>query len=222
MIDTIFSTYTDGAIDDTSYRTVTIAPPNGAIPGTIAIESPFPTVPCDSELYYVDGRTLDKFSADTPAAYTVLNTTVGNGDNINALGYNELDNYLYGIVLNGVNSQIVRISGAGTSVVLNELPGLGTTNVRAGDISSAGVYWVFSQVTDTATTTWYSINLVPGSGAAYGTVTASGNSSLTSVALVDFNAFDWAFSYSAAGENGRYLVSSHSEEMVFALRYRRD
>lgn len=156
--------------------------------GTVIIASPFPTFACDSSLYSIGDTTFSKFSAANPAAAVALNATIGNGNgNVNGLGYNVLDNYMYTTIVNGSDSQLVRISGAGTSVVLNDLTGI-TTSIRGGDIDANGVYWLFSQVTDSPITTWYSVNLNPAS-ALFGTVTASGTAT-----LAGYNAYDWTVS----------------------------
>lgn len=156
-------------------------------------------------MYFIGDTTLSKFTAANPAGAVVLNTTVGNsGTSINGLGYNVLDGFLYGTIINGANSLLVRISGTGTSVVVTPLAGI-TGNIRGGDIDANGIYWVFTQVSDSPVTTWYSFNLNPAAGATYGLLTASGTS-----VLAGYNAYDWAIANNA----GR-LVSL--EDLILVL-----
>lgn len=118
---------------------------------------------------------------------------------LNGLAYNPLDGYLYAVTTNGVNSQLIRISATGTSEVLGVL-GLGATNIRMGEITPDGIFWLMSQVSGETTTIYYEVDLVPGS-ATFGRLLASGTS-----VIGYYDVFDWA--YSSTASNTRYLVST--------------
>lgn len=124
---------------------------------------------------------------------------VGTGvSDLNGLAYNPLDGYLYAVTTNGVNSQLIRISATGTSEVLGVL-GLGATNIRMGEITPDGIFWLMSQVSGETTTIYYEVDLVPGS-ATFGRLLASGTS-----VIGYYDVFDWA--YSSTASNTRYLYS---------------
>lgn len=97
---------------------------------------------------------------------------------INALGYNVLDNYLYGY---GTNDRTInRIGPDGNSQVIATLPST-VTGIVAGDIDINGQYWITAQGLN-----YYRIDLAPGSST-YARVRESGSTNLAS----DYNVIDW-------------------------------
>lgn len=76
-------------------------------------------------------------------------------DNVNAIGYNGLDDYLYGIA--NPSRQLVRVSSAGaaTAVATFTEAQMGAT-ANVGDVDADGHFWFGS-----AGTSWHEVDLVP-------------------------------------------------------------
>ncbi|MFT4082531.1 MAG: hypothetical protein QM638_08095 [Nocardioides sp.] len=92
-------------------------------------------------------------------------------DDVNALGYNTTDNYMYGYDLS--TSEIVQVASDGTLTELAAPTGFDTTRgYNVGDFDNEGHYWITSSST-TSPATWYEIDYAAGS-ATYGNVLASG------------------------------------------------
>lgn len=85
---------------------------------------------------------------------------------INAIGYNVQDNYIYG--WDNQTGQMVQIQDDWTAVPIGTPTGYvgGTTNVYVGDVDSNGDYWF------TSGTQWYRVDLTP--GATYKNILATG------------------------------------------------
>jgi uncharacterized repeat protein (TIGR01451 family) len=90
-------------------------------------------------------------------------------DNVNAVGYNTLDNYFYGWDID--NNTLVRVGADGSLTSLGTPAGTGTGGFNTGDFDSAGHLWVTTSAA--ASHGWFEIDLAPGS-ATYGQVIASG------------------------------------------------
>lgn len=131
---------------------------------------------------------------------------------INALGYNVLDNYLYGYGVNDLT--INRIGPDGSSQVIATLPA-GVTGIVAGDIDINGQYWVSAQGAN-----YYRIDLAPGS-ATYAQIIESGNTNLAA----DYSVIDWVALASAPnllyavtggfGQSQTYLMSFDKTTKLF-------
>lgn len=77
--------------------------------------------------------------ASTPFTYTSL----GSGLARNAIGFNPLDNYIYGIEWDGTTgNELLRVGANGSSVNLGVVAGLPVGNYAAGVISPTGDYYV--------------------------------------------------------------------------------
>jgi len=99
----------------------------------------------NSQLYTVNLRT---------GVQTLLFNAVTLGDrDLSGLGYNPLDNYLYASV-SGTND-IVRIGSDGAILTI-DVPGLPAATFQAGDVSPAGILYLYTL----STTTIYKVNLV--------------------------------------------------------------
>ena len=85
---------------------------------------------------------------------------------INAIGYNLQDNYIYG--WDNQTGQMVQIQDDWSAVPIGTPNGYtgGTTNVYVGDVDSNGDYWF------TSGTRWYQVDLTP--GATYKNILATG------------------------------------------------
>ncbi len=155
---------------------------------------------CDARMFLSQGpdantpTTLQLISTATnPFTYPVLG--VGTVP-YNAIGYNPLDNYLYGLRSGtGAGNIVVRVGPDGSTVEIGPVSGLPTNlNYLAGDISPTGVYYV----KESAASTLYAINL----------------STLTATAIPlsqTFNSLDMAWIggtlYSVAGGGQLYAIN---------------
>jgi uncharacterized repeat protein (TIGR01451 family) len=137
-------------------------------PSASAAETPFS---CDAfgYLFQSDGVAPPNtiYQVDLASgAFTTYATEPS--DLVNAVGYNTLDNYMYGWDL--TTAEVARISSDGSVTHIGLPPGVGTAvSYNAGDFDRAGHYWMSSS----ANGAWYEIDLAPGS-ATYGQVLDSG------------------------------------------------
>jgi hypothetical protein len=120
----------------------------------------------------------------TSGQTTLIRSNVGNGvDAINAIGYNVLDNYLYGAIFYGSNqtSSLLRIAANGDTSVVAPLVITGGGAPTAGDVDENGQYWA-----TVGGRFFVQVDLKPGSPT-YGQTRSSGLSSLLSTVP------DWAY-----------------------------
>jgi hypothetical protein len=147
-----------------------------------------PTLSCDRFGYLVQNRTLYRVDLETGANTKVTTTLLR--DSTNAIGYNVLDNFLYGAQNAGsAGANLVRITASGSDTIIRNL-GAGVGG-NVGDIDTDGYYWLSS-----GGTKWWKIDLRPGS-ATYGEVLSSG----TAAVPAPYGPADWAFLPSG----GRFL-----------------
>ncbi|KAM5363686.1 hypothetical protein ACJZ2D_011884 [Fusarium nematophilum] len=133
---------------------------------------------CDVYGYLIQKRTLYRVDIATGKA-TLIRTNIGPGGNINGMGYNRFDNYIYAMVVDDTGSQLIRIGGDGGWTLMSAR--VTNRNIILGDIDNQGRFW-FS---DTGRP-WWAIDLHPGS-ANYGKIILSGT------ATHDDYIADWAF-----------------------------
>ncbi|GAM83803.1 hypothetical protein ANO11243_017930 [Dothideomycetidae sp. 11243] len=139
----------------------------------------------------INATTLFRLNLTTGLTTTVT-TSVGltSSDSVNAIGYNVLDNFIYGIdqAANGT-SYIVQIAANGASRSVGVMP---TPNAvwNVGDIDTSGRYWV-----SVDGKRWAQIDMKPGSGT-FGQVIQSGTATGAKV-------LDWSYLPS----EGEYLWS---------------
>lgn len=134
----------------------------------------------------VTGTTLYRVDLTTNKLTIIINILDILAGPINAIGYNTLDNYIYGIMadplLGGSGSQLVKIASDGTYKRLSAR----IENNKAlyvGDIDSTGRLFVSDGGSN-----WWQFDVNP-SSSTYGTLVGSGASS--NVPSVTFN--DWAY-----------------------------
>jgi hypothetical protein len=139
--------------------------------GPVNYDPPGPAFPCDSDGYYIWGRQVGKVDLLTGEVVRIRDL-IGPGSELNALGYNVLDGYLYAIAISTQRRSLVRIAANGASTIVADLPTT-LTDLRAGDITEFGRYYVF---TTTANTQWLEIDVDPTS-ADYGRILSSGSAS---------------------------------------------
>ncbi|KAI0026005.1 hypothetical protein F4780DRAFT_774213 [Xylariomycetidae sp. FL0641] len=154
----------------------------GTKQGTVIVESPLPKATCGSNGYLIQAQTLyyvDIINGNSSIAPT---RPVGDGvRNINAIGYNSLDNYIYGSI--GANpSYLIRISSTGDSNILQNLNY--ALQLTCGDVDNNGQYYASNNGI-----TWIQVDLRPGS-ATYGQTVNSGNSSNT---IGPYTVNDWGY-----------------------------
>lgn len=110
---------------------------------------------------------------------TLVKSNVGKA--MNAMGYNTLDNFIYGF---GVNDRTInRLAPDGTLTQISTLPA-GQTGFNAGDIDTSGIMWLSS-----SGSTWAQVNMVPGS-ATFGQLINSGT---TTGLPSGISVIDWVF-----------------------------
>ncbi|KAI1501373.1 hypothetical protein F5X99DRAFT_428502 [Biscogniauxia marginata] len=161
-----------------SSPTRTTVPPSGTAPGTVAVKTPLPTLDCDPYGYLIQDSALYRVDIATGSA-TLVKGDVGDGRNINAMGYNVGDNFLYAAI-GGVPGNLIRISASGDSAIVNSLNL--TTAATAGDVDENSQYWVTSNGRQ-----WSQIDLLPGSPT-FGTTRDSGTAILPEMTVID-----WAY-----------------------------
>jgi len=83
-----------------------------------------------------------------------------------------VDNFIYAIAISAQRRSLVKIASNGASTIVSDLPTT-LTDLRAGDITEFGRYFVF---TTTANTQWLEIDVDP-SSANYGQIVNSGRAS---------------------------------------------
>ncbi|KAG7103131.1 hypothetical protein HYQ44_017219 [Verticillium longisporum] len=120
------------------------------------------------------GVTLSSIDITT-GQQTLIRSNIAGNSEVNALGYNARDDYLYAVAQNGLltSISIIRLNARGdVSVVVpqvaNKLALLGGFN--AGDVDENSQYWISTSGND-----WYQYDLRPGSATyaqqvAYGTL----------------------------------------------------
>ncbi|KAL2203529.1 hypothetical protein CC79DRAFT_1399866 [Sarocladium strictum] len=160
-----------------------------------------PTFDCDEGGYLIQQRTLyrlDLTTGDNPA----ISTRVGPGGNINAIGFNILDGYLYAFdSIGDGEQQLIRIGADGTYDLLDLIVENG---LMAGDIDEAGQMWASN-----AGRRWLQVDLNPDSSN-FGEVVDQGKSENGNVA-------DWVY----LENGGDYLYSIRIGATRTAARWSR-
>lgn len=135
---------------------------------------------------------------------TEIASGLGDNSSINAIGYNTLDNYLYGY--QSSTGTILQISADGTTTTVKaDAPPSGS---YIGDIDSNGHYWVGLG----AASSWAEIDLAPGSST-YGKTLASGTTTSPGYAVAD-----WVY-IPSAGEYLYAIGSNTSPSETALLRF---
>jgi hypothetical protein len=130
------------------------------------------------------------------------------GRAINAVGYNVVDNFVYG--WDRANNRVVRVGSDGSAQDLGELAGFGSYLAPIiGDVDDQGHYWIVSQLTGgDADKHWFEIDLNP--GPTFMTILDQGDVTWTASA-------DWAY---LPGTNALYTVG-HDGDDVHLYRFGR-
>ncbi|MEG0297563.1 MAG: SdrD B-like domain-containing protein [Clostridium sp.] len=138
---------------------------DGEVEDYLVTVNPAPSFPCSSEAYQV------KQPQVSPGIYgnsqfikievITGKTTIVNYDTgyvINAIGYNTIDNYIYGIAnISGV-SNLIKITASGTTINLGPVANLPLgVNMNVGAIDNSGIYYVM----ENTQSRYYTIDLRP-------------------------------------------------------------
>ena len=128
---------------------------------------------------------------------------------IDAIGYNVLDDFVYGLAQTGIGAgDLIRIGAGGQSqlVVENLTPNIlnnDLTIFTVGDVDDQGGYWAATSLIGSNAQTWFRVNLAPDT-AGYGTVTNQGTATLP------YPIYDWVYVPGA----GNYLYALGTVPLV--------
>lgn len=131
---------------------------------------------------------------------TLIKSPLGDGTSINAIGYNALDNTLYGVI-NKSPPEVIRIGADGTIVNARTLPAAAGA-YNAGDVDENGDFWVAY-----AGTSWLQIRISTLVTIASGTATPP------------YGIYDWA--YVPGGGNYLYGIGVDDKGATFLSRFDR-
>jgi hypothetical protein len=152
-----------------------------------------PTLSCDRFGYLTQNTNLYRVDLETGDTTTVSTSL---GGETNAIGYNVLDNFLYGRqVAGGGNYNLVRISASGSTQLIRSLGA--TVNGNVGDVDTDGYYWLSA-----GGGRWWRIDLRPGSSS-YGQVVENGTAD-----ALGYQIADWV--YIPSGGRFLYAVATGS------------
>lgn len=164
--------------------TTTVAPPTTTTTTSTTTTTTItkPTFSCLSDAFLIQKNTLYNVNLKTGARKVISTTVGGTKVSVNSLGYNTVENLMYGTQGN----KLIRVLGDGKSedvVTLPESPFL-------GGFDANGQFWY-----STGGKTWGRVDLVPGS-ASYGKVVERGSSTLPAGVA---GPADWAYTPAAPG-----------------------
>ncbi|KAL2015406.1 hypothetical protein VTK56DRAFT_5530 [Thermocarpiscus australiensis] len=170
-----------------------------------------PTLSCDRFGYLIQYTTLYRVDLETGGT-TAVTTKIRGATN--SIGYNVLDNFIYGVQdAGGGRVDLVRISASGSDTVVRSLSGGG----NAGDVDTDGYYWLSS-----AGSKWSKIDLRPGS-ATYGEVLSNGTAGTLGYEPADWvyipsgGRFLWAVARIASGPNTSSLLRFDMDTHVWSV-----
>ncbi|RYO92994.1 hypothetical protein DL766_005219 [Monosporascus sp. MC13-8B] len=145
---------------------------------TPTCEPPTP-LECDKYGYLIQYNSLYRVDLQT-GGYEQVASAVSDGNNVNAIGYHPLDNYLYGIV--NPTRQLIRISSRGEATVVSNftVAEMGAT-ANVGDVDGEGYFWFGG-----AGRTWHQVDLRRPGSATYGTIVARGTADTLGLSVADW------------------------------------
>ncbi|KAI1150189.1 hypothetical protein F4825DRAFT_427801 [Nemania diffusa] len=162
-----------GPCQSTKTSTTAIIPPT--IPPNLN-----PTASCDTNGYVIQNNVLGRLNFTTAQ---IIKNVVTAGTNIDAMGYNSLDNYLYASNSALGVSNLIQLGGTGLLRSIAPLPpNSARQNWNNGDVDEKGQYWASYNGGD-----WIQVDLAPGSST-YGQVVASGRAD-----SMGFTTLDWVY-----------------------------
>lgn len=115
---------------------------------------------CDARMFLEQTNSATTLSTLYNVVYTTAPftyTSLGTGSPRNGIGYNTLDNYIYGMEWgSGSGNELIRVAANGSSTNLGVVTGLPVSNYNNGVISPTGDYYLTSGF---GGTTLYRVNL---------------------------------------------------------------
>ncbi|TWU74453.1 hypothetical protein ED733_004661 [Metarhizium rileyi] len=172
---------------------------NTTLPYAKSTHSPFD---CSIDAYFVQGRHLLSVNLQSGHKKTLSKTVGGKSAMVNAIGFNTLDNFIYGLQ----GKTVVRVSHDGSLKPMLQ----GTTVANAGDVDADGQFYYSA-----GGKAWTQVDLKPGS-ASYGQVVAKGVSDLSALPR-GLGAADWAFTPAVPGY--LYSVGIDAQNVVYVVRW---
>ncbi|MBD5785993.1 DUF11 domain-containing protein [Cellulosimicrobium terreum] len=124
------------------------------------------------------------------------------GANLNALGFNPLDGYLYAI--NGNSTGLNRITTDGVVTGLGSIGLNQAAQWQTGDVDEEGHFWIAQGTQQQSVLRWAEVDLEPGSPT-YAQVLATGTTPRDSLGL--FAVSDWAYSLA---DGGLYTITNRT------------
>ncbi|RYP90042.1 hypothetical protein DL770_003822 [Monosporascus sp. CRB-9-2] len=129
--------------------------------------------------YLIQYNSLYRVDLQT-GAYEEVASAVTDSNNVNAIGYNHLDNYIYGIA--NPTRQLVRVSSRGEATVVSTFTqaqmGAGA---NVGDVDSDGYFWFGS-----GGSSWHQVDLRTPGSPTYGTIVARGTANTLGLSVADW------------------------------------
>ena len=132
-----------------------MAEKNSGAEGRTALGAPFP---CDSKMILFSGRPTSWYEVEMVTGRAKLRGTLVPEREVNAIGYNVLDSYIYGY--DQKSGQFVRVDSSGAAEVLTPRPrGLPAAFYDVGTLDLNGYYYLYAS----GEQRFYSVDLRPGS-----------------------------------------------------------
>ncbi|KAK8925260.1 hypothetical protein VCV18_005687 [Metarhizium anisopliae] len=189
----------------TSGTTTAAASTSSSSSSTTGLQSPLSTlVPfnCSADAFFIQDRLLLSVNLQTGERETLSSSVGGSSARVSAIGFNPLDNFIYGLQ----NKTVVRVGHDGALQRVAE----GDMAANAGDVDSNGQLYYTA-----GGRAWAQVDLKPGS-ARYGQVVARGTSD-SSALPGNLAAGDWAFTPAAPGYLHSVAVGDHDD--VYLVRW---
>ncbi|GMQ62826.1 DUF6923 family protein [Vallitalea maricola] len=146
---------------------------------------------CTQFAYQVAFLPADLYQIDLVTGSPTLIGTITPNSSYNAIGFNVLDNYIYGYDI--TNNTIIRLSADATADNLGTVPNLPAQAYNVGDVDLNGYLYLFRQNTNR----FYVIDLDPNRSTYLQLVDPANNFQLQTsnfgVAITTQNIADWAF-----------------------------
>lgn len=144
-------------------QTVTVT--SGQIDAGLTVTGPdfshdtlYDPLPCDNTMIQFAGQPSQWRNINLVTGRSELDGPLSRPDSINAIGYNTLDNYLYGY--DQTQNAIVRITQSREVIILSPLPtGLPAVDYTVGSFDLNGFYYLYSR----GTSRFYTVDLRPDS-----------------------------------------------------------
>ncbi|KAI8623227.1 hypothetical protein F5Y19DRAFT_459167 [Xylariaceae sp. FL1651] len=175
---------------------------------------PTPTLTCDKYGYLIQYNSLYRVDLQT-GGYEQVASAVSKANNVNAIGYNTLDNYLYGIA--NPSRQLIQISSTGTSTIIKNYTNAQIgASANVGDFDDQGYFWFGS-----GGTTWHQADLRDPRSATYGSIVASGTADTLGLGLADWVYIPVAGQYLWSVATGAVGGSQGTSLLRFGLQTKR-